>query len=155
MDLLEELTYGDEGKLYVNDALLTIAVWAAGVDKEYSPEETDRIVALALTNKMFRNEAETVKKRVFHFVNSISAGDRQVALDRAVHSLPTEMKETAFALAAEVIMADGVLPDDSAEVIRKLAVKLSVESGITAEIIKVMAIRNRTINRGTEVNPVR
>jgi hypothetical protein len=63
MDLLDELSYGDEGELYINDALLTIAVCAAGVDEEYSPEEADRIVALALANKMCRNEAEIVKKK--------------------------------------------------------------------------------------------
>jgi tellurite resistance protein len=145
MDLLEQLTYGDEGKLYINDALLTISVCAAGADEEYSPEETDRIVALTLANNMFRNEAETVKKRVFHLVNSISAGERQAALDRAVKSLPEEMKETAFAWAIDVITADGILPDENREFIWELAAKLSVGSEIAAEIIKVMAIRNRTI----------
>jgi hypothetical protein len=155
MDLLEQLTYDDEGKLFVNDALLTIAVCAAGVDQEYSPQETDRIVALALANKMFRNEIETVERRVFHLVNSIGAGDRQAALERAVKSLPEEMKETAFAWAVDMIMADGVLPHESGELIRELAEKLSVDSGIAAEIIKVMAIRNRTINRGAKVDSIK
>jgi hypothetical protein len=124
------------------------------VDQEYRPEETDRIVALALANKMFRNEIETVERRVFHLVNSIGAGDRQTALERAVKSLPEEMKETAFAWAVDVIMADGVLPDESGELIREIAEKLSVDSGIAAEIIKVMAIRNRTINSSAKVDPV-
>ena len=144
MDLLEQLTYDDEGKLFVNDALLTIAVCAAGVGEEYSPEETDRIVALALANNMFRNEIETVEKRVFHLVNSIGAGDRQAALERAVKSLPKEMKETAFAWAVDVITADGVLTDENREFISELAATLSIDSEIAAEIIKVMAIRNRT-----------
>jgi hypothetical protein len=155
VDLLENLTYGDEGKLYVNDALLAISVCAAEVDQKYSSEETDRIVALAVANKMFRNEIETIEKRVFHLVNSIGAGDRQAAIDRAVKSLPEEMKETAFAWAADVIMADGVLPDESAEFIRKLAAKLSVDSEIAAEIIKFMAIRNRIIDKGAKINLVK
>lgn len=143
MDLLEQLTYDDEGKLYVQDALVVIAVCAAKVDEEYSPEEADRIVALALANKMFRNEAETVKKRVFHLVHAIMVDDRQEAIDLAVKSLPEEMKETAFAWAVDVITADGVLPDESREFIWEMAAKLSIDSEIAAEIIKVMAIRNR------------
>ena len=46
MYLLENLTHGDEGKLYVQDALVAIAVCAAKVDEEYSPEKTDRIAAI-------------------------------------------------------------------------------------------------------------
>ena len=56
-----------------------------------------------------------------------------------------EMKETAFAWAVDVITADGILPDENREFIWELAEKLSVDSEIAAEIIKVMAIRNRTI----------
>ncbi|MGD8775749.1 MAG: tellurite resistance TerB family protein [Syntrophobacterales bacterium] len=152
MDLLDELAYGDGGKLYTNDALLTIAVCAAGVDEEYSSEETDRIFALAVANKMFRNEAETVERRVFHLINSISGGDRRAALDRAVKSLPEEMKETAFAWAIDVLMADGFLADESKEFVGQLAAKLSVDSEIASEIIKVMAIRNRTIDGGAKVD---
>ena len=155
MDLLAELAYGDEGKLYISDALLTISVLAGGVDEEYSSEETDRIVALALANKMFRNEAEKVKKRVFHLINSMSGGDRQAALDRAVNSLPEEMKETAFAWAADVIMADGDLPDESRVFIWDLAARLSVDSEIAAEIIKIMAIKNRTTAGDTKAELMR
>jgi hypothetical protein len=79
--------------------------------------------------------------------------DRHEAIDRAVESLPEELKETAFAWAADVIMADGVLPDESREFIWELAAKLSVGSEIAAEIIKVMAIRNRTIDEGAKVAP--
>ena len=81
MHLLENLTYGDEGKLYVQDALLVIAVCAAELDNETGTRETDRITALALANPMFSNDVEAIKSRIFRLVHSIAAGDRDEALE--------------------------------------------------------------------------
>ena len=50
------------------------------------------------------------------------------------------------------MVADGVLPDESREFIRELSEKLSVGIETAAEIIKVMAIRNRTLDRGAKVD---
>jgi tellurite resistance protein len=155
MDLMENLTYGEEGKLYVQDAILAIAVCAAELDDESSTEETDRITALALANPMFSNDAETIRKRTFRLIHSIAAGDREEALELALASLPGELKETAVSWAADVLMADGVLAPESKMFVEELARKLSVDSEITCEILEVMAIRNRTIDRGTKVELIR
>jgi hypothetical protein len=53
-------------------------------------------------------------------VNSIGVGDRQAALEPAAKLLPEEMKETAFARAADVIMADGLLPNENRDSSRSL-----------------------------------
>lgn len=87
---MDELAHGDEGQLYVNDALLTIAVCAAGVYEDYSAEETDHIVALALASLFFSKEIETVKKSVYRLVHSGSPENREKALDLAIASLPAD-----------------------------------------------------------------
>ena len=117
------------------------------MDEHYSSKEIERIVALALANKIFRNKPETIKKTVFRLVNSMRVSDRQEALDRAVTSLPEELKETALAWAGDVLMANEILPDESREFMTELATKLSVDSETTRKIIHMgYAIKNRTLD---------
>ena len=136
MYLLENLTHGDEGKLYVQDALVAIAVCAAKVDEEYSPEKTDRIAALALANPLFSKEIETVRKRVYRFVHSITPENREKALDLAMTSLPSDLKETAFAWAADMIVRNRGLTDAKKEFLDELATKLSIKRKVAARILK-------------------
>jgi hypothetical protein len=136
MYLLENVTHGDEGKLYVQDALVAIAVCAAKVDEEYSPEKTDRIAALALANPLFSKEIETVKKRVYHFVHSITPENREQALDLAMTSLPADLKETAFAWAADMIVRNRGLTDAKKEFLDELATQLSIKRKVAARILK-------------------
>jgi hypothetical protein len=140
MYLLENLTHGDEGKLYVQDALIAVAICAAQVDEEYSYEKTERIAALALANPMFSKEIETVKKRVLHLVHSITPENWEKAVDLAMTSLPAEFKETAFAWAADMIARNGGLTDTKKEFLDELATKLSIEREVAARIFKQVAV---------------
>jgi hypothetical protein len=140
MYLLDNLTYGDEGKLYVQDALVAIAVCAAKVDEDYSSEKTDRIAALAFANPMFSQEIETVKKRVYLLVHSITPENCEKALDLAVTSLPADLKETAFAWAADMIARNGGLTDAKKEFLDELATQLSIKRKVAARILKEVAV---------------
>jgi hypothetical protein len=144
MYLLDSLTYGDEGKLYVQDALIAIAVCASGLDEEYSSEETDRIVALALAHPLFSKEIGNIKKRVYHLVQSITHENRERALDLAIKSLPADLKETAFAWAADMVVRNRGLTDAKKGFLDELTTELSINREVAAKILKeVAAIRIR------------
>lgn len=140
MDLLDELAYGDEGKLYAQDALLAIAVCASEVYKEYDPALVQRIASLALTNPLFTTEIETVQKRVYRLVHSITPENRGRALELAVESLPVEFRETAFSWAAYMIVRNQGLTGANKGFLDDLATQLSVNSNAAAQIFKKVAI---------------
>lgn len=141
MDLLDELVYGDDGKLYAQDALLAIAVCASEVYKEYDPALVQRIASLALVNPLFKTEIETVQKRVYRLVHSITQENRDRALDLAMESLPVDSRETAFTWAAYMIARDQGLTDANKEFLDDLATQLSINRKTAAKIVKkVVAI---------------
>ena len=140
MDLLNEIAYGDEGKLYAQDALLAIAVCASGVYKEYDPEVVQRIASLALANPLFRTEVEAVQRRVYRLVHSITPENCEKALDLAVTSLPADLKETALAWAADMIARNGGLTDAKKEFLDELATQLSIKRKVAARILKEVAV---------------
>lgn len=140
MDLLNEIAYGDEGKLYAQDALLAIAVCASGVYKEYDPEVVQRIASLALANPLFRTEVEAVQRRVYRLVHSITPENRDKALELAIESLPADFTETAFTWSAYMVARNQGLMDTKKEFLDDLTTQLSINRETAAKIVEKVAI---------------
>lgn len=54
-----------------------------------------------------------------------------------------EDKETVFALALEVLLADGKLEKEEKSIIEILSNRLKIEAGMTSKIIEVIFLKNR------------
>ncbi len=54
-----------------------------------------------------------------------------------------EDKETLFALALEVLLADGTLEKEEKSLIEILSGKLNIDAGMTSKIIEVIFLKNR------------
>jgi hypothetical protein len=134
------------GKLFVEDALLTIGVCAAKLNGEASPQkDRNRITFLASGYPVFAGTTKNIEKRVNLIVNALTRGDQAEFIDLAVRSLPTTLKETAFAWAVDILVDDRVRVEEKEGFRRELATRLSLDEHVAAEIIHVKAIRNRTV----------
>ena len=152
------LGMGHRGTLLIQDALLTIAVCTAESVKKAGFDYIPGIVALALADPLFSDisdKIESLKKRVYHLVNAITVGNQDKFVDLAITSLPSELKEKAFAWAADVAIENGILTDEKNQFLETLAAKLSIDSDVAARIIEVSAIRKRTLwrDRANEKSP--
>jgi hypothetical protein len=152
MQPLDMLGMGHRGKLPIQDVLLTIAVCAAESGKKAGFGYIPGIVALALADPLFSDisdKIESLKKRVYHLVNAITVGNQDKFVDLAITSLPSELKEKAFAWAADVAIENGILTDEKKQFLEELAAKLSIDSDVAERIIDVLAIKKRTLRRDT------
>jgi hypothetical protein len=149
-----------DGKLFVQDALLTIGVCAARLNDPASSEEYgNRIASLAVGYSVFVGTSENIQKRINLIVNALTQGDKAEFIDLAVRSLPTKLKETAFAWPVDILVDDGVRVEEKEEFLHELATKLSLDEHVATEIIHVRAIRNMTVRTygyevGNETNVV-
>jgi D-ribose pyranose/furanose isomerase RbsD len=152
MEPLDMLGMGHRDKLPVQDALLTIAVCTAESGKKAGFSYIPSIVALAIADPLFSDisgKIESLKKRVYHLVNAITVGNQEKFVDLAITSLPSELKETAFAWAADVAIENGILANEKKQFLEALAAKLSIDSAVAERIIDVSAMGKRTLRRAT------
>jgi hypothetical protein len=141
-----DMLHTQDGKLFVQDALLTIGVCAAKLNGAARSEEYGkRIASLAEGYSVFAGTTANMQKRINLIVNALTRGDQAEFIDLAVRSLPTRLKETAFEWAVDILVDDGVRVEEKEEFLRELATKLSLDDLVAAEIIQVRAIRNRTV----------
>ena len=64
-------------------------------------------------------------------------------IDHAVEALPPELRETAFANACDIVLADGVVEDDEKEFLDKLQGKLDIPDDEAVTIVRVMVVKNK------------
>jgi hypothetical protein len=122
--------------LTIQEALTIIAVYAAQMDPKKCEDDVKRIVATAERFPEFVAKKESIFAFVNKFINSMQAIDSQKAVEIAADVLNTEMRKTAFKLAAEVALPDKVLTDKKKSVLDSLETKLSISSDYAKKTIE-------------------
>jgi hypothetical protein len=70
------------------------------------------------------------------FVNEMPMVGREKALEIAVEVLSPELRNTAFELAAEVVIKGNTLSDPKTKILEELVTKMSVEAQFAATVIE-------------------
>ncbi|HKJ34823.1 MAG TPA: hypothetical protein VKA34_23565 [Balneolales bacterium] len=122
--------------LTIQEALTIIAVYAAQMDPKKCQDDVKRIVVTAERLPEFVAKKESISSFVNKFINSMQAIDSQKAVEIAADVLTTEMRKTAFKLAAEVALPDKVLTDKKKSVLDSLESKLSISSEFAQKTIE-------------------
>ena len=122
--------------LTIQEALTIIAVYAAQMDPKNCADDVKRIVATAERLPEFVAKKESIFSFLNKFTNSMQAIDSQKAVEIAANGLTTELRKTAFKLAAEVALPDMVLTDKKKLVLDRLETKLSISSDYAKKTIE-------------------
>jgi hypothetical protein len=125
--------------LTIQEALTIIAVYAAQMDPKKCEDDVKRIVATAERFPEFVAKKESIFSFVNKFINSMQAIDSQKAVEIAANGLTTELRKTAFKLAAEVALPDKVLTDKKKSVLDSLETKLSISSEFAQKTLKSLS----------------
>jgi hypothetical protein len=73
----------------------------------------------------------------------LKRGGPDKLLEKVVPVLPPELRETAFANACDIVLADGVVEDAEKEFINKLMAQLGIAGDRALTIVDVMIVKNR------------
>jgi tellurite resistance protein len=93
---------------------------------------------------MYRSYPNDVMQRMFDKLLGILRREGMNSLfDSAKDSLPYELRESAFAVATDLILADGVVADEEQEFLNDLYQALSLDAEVATRIVEVMMIKNR------------
>jgi tellurite resistance protein len=126
------------------EAFLAIALATSAADGEIIEEEAKGIFAYLLQMRMFDGYDEDQMSDIFNKLVKVLEDDGVGGLVAiAKSSLPDELRETAFACAVDVALADGVIEDGEKALLEELQQVLDVSDEIGHQILQVMMIKNR------------
>ncbi len=143
MGLFDKLRGSSTVTFNPQQALMTIVVAAVKADGHVSDDEIRRIRSLCALNPLFSTNSTEQDNVVLRFADNTThqLGEQAVAL--AAAALPPALRETAFAYACDMVLADGIVTTDEEHTIIDLAKTLGVSEELAHAIVTTTLVRNR------------
>ena len=127
-------------------AIMTIVIAAVKADGEVSGEEIGRLRSMCARSPVFVSNSKEEDDAVISFADNVTTQLKADAIVKAAAALKQDLRETAFAFACEVILADGVVGEDEDTFISMLAEKLEIAEEIGRAVVTATIIRMRGLD---------
>jgi tellurite resistance protein len=126
------------------EAFLGIALATSAADETINESEAKGIFAYLLQMRMFNGYTDSQMSDMFEKLLKVLENEGVGGLVAiAKSSLPDDLRETAFACAVDIALADGVVEDSEKALLEELQQVLDVSDDIGGKIIEAMMIKNR------------
>ena len=126
------------------EAFAAITLVAVAADGYTADSEIRAIGATLSRMQLFRSYPGDVMGKMFdRLMNLLQRQGANALLNAAVASLPHDLQETAFAVAADIVLADGDVTEEEEGLLNQLYSALGLSEETALKIIDVMVIKNR------------
>ncbi len=134
---------GVQNALSQAEAFIAIALIAVAPDGNPSQKQASDIYqALSNLKVLNRHSKDEIQSMVDELSGIIRHEGVNSLFDAAKDSMQEDLRETAFAIATDLVLADGILTEEE-DFLTELYQALRIRSEIGQKIIEVMFIKNR------------
>lgn len=127
-----------------HEAFAGLLVCASACDGHIADEEVQSLFTMLLRMKMYQRYTDknwsTLMNRLLGLLKRRGVDE---LMDKAAEALPSELRQTVFANACDIVLADGVVEDDEKEFLDKLQVRLAIPADDALNIVHVMVVKNK------------
>ncbi|AVH62696.1 tellurite resistance TerB family protein [Nostoc sp. 'Peltigera membranacea cyanobiont' N6] len=126
------------------EAFAVIVLMATASDGYLSVEQANSITFVLSRMKLFKSYPHEMMDRLFDKILAILQGDGFNALfNAAKDSLSQDLREAAFAVATDFVLAEGIVAEEEKNFLNDLYQALDVSSERAMQIVQVILIKNR------------
>jgi tellurite resistance protein len=132
-------------KMTVDQALIAVFIGAMNANQHVAREELARAHHLIWSTRRFRRKSgETVGRLIQRMKRLLEdADDQGTVLEPAARAIPSGMRRSAFAVVADLLLADGRIDARERRFLRRLAASLKIPAAAAANVVDVMLLKNR------------
>jgi hypothetical protein len=128
----------------VPEAVAALLVASVAVDGAVSVEEANRIGGLIGTSNILRRAGNgSMSSLADRAIGLLTEYGLPAILTGCAKVIPTDLRPTVFALAADLTLTDGRMNDREKAFIDELQVVLRIDDATAAKIVDVLLIKNR------------
>ncbi len=146
MGLFDSLFGGVEAstKLTSQEAFAGVLMAASACDGHIAEDEVRGLITTLIRMKLYQRFTD---KQYNQMLNKLYGAVKKRGVDSLVDAcadaLPEALRDTAFANACDIVLADGVLEPDERQFINQLQGKLKVDKQKAVEIVEIMIVKNK------------
>ncbi|MDB9520053.1 tellurite resistance TerB family protein [Roseofilum reptotaenium CS-1145] len=122
-------------------AIMLLVVAADG----YLADDEVRLLNTTLSRmRLFRSYSDDVMRRMFDSLcGTLRRDGGNVLFDAAIATLPHDLYDTTFAIATDLVLADGQVSDEEEDLLGSLCRALELPDTLVNQIIQIMMIKNK------------
>ena len=146
MGLFDKVFGKESGAVKLNEpeAFAAVAVAAIASDGNISPEEVQHTVANLSTLQLFRGyNIRDLGKTLDKVADLLRRRGPAPLIEAVKVTLSQEHLETAFFIAADLVLADGVVEAEEKKFLEELQRTLQIDDATALKIVDVVIIKNR------------
>lgn len=134
---------GVQNALTQAEAFAVIALIAVAPDGNLAQKQADDIYRTLSNSKVLNRQAKDEMQSMLDELSGVIRHEGVNSLfDAAKDSMQEDLRESAFAIATDLVLADGILTEEK-DFLTELYQALRISSEIGQKIIEVMTIKNR------------
>jgi tellurite resistance protein len=117
---------------------------AVAADGTISQEEALSVMTVLSRMKLYQGTNQNqMKSMLDRTVNTLKSQGPAPLIAAAKETLPADMRDTAFAVAADLVLADGVVADTEKKFLEDMQKAMGVADDVALKITEVLVIKNR------------
>ena len=139
--------FGEKGnarELTKQEAFAGILLGASACDGHIADEEVKGLFTITERMRMFENVSPNKWNSMMDVLHKYLKKEGALKLvDRCAEALPEGLRQTAFANACDIVLADGTVEDEEKEFLDYLQKTLELDGDTALNIVEVMIIKNK------------
>ena len=129
--------------LDADDVFIALLIAAMDASGHVSAEEAARAHNIIWSTRRFRHRSgERVGRKIERMKSLIETHGASAVLETSVRQIPARQRPAAFAIAADLTLADGRMERSEARFLRGLAAELKLKKDVADDILRVIRIKN-------------
>ena len=130
-------------RLKVDEALIALFIGAMDANDHVAREELARAHHLIWSTKHFRRKSgEAVGRLIDRMKRLLEQHEPAAVMEAAARGIPSKLRSSAFALVADLVLADGRIDARERKFLHRLAVDFNIRARAASQIIEAMLVKN-------------
>jgi len=129
--------------LDLDEALIALFIGAMDANHHVAREELARAHHLIWATKRFRRKSgETVGRLIGRMKRLLEEQEPSVAMEAAARAVPMKLRPAAFAIVADLLLADGKIDARERKFLQRLAVNFNIRARVASQVVEAMLLKN-------------
>ena len=130
-------------RLEPDEALIALFIGAMDANGHVAREELARAHHLIWSTKRFRRKSgETVGRLIDRMKSLLEERETSVVMEAAARAIPAKLRPSAFAIVADLLLADGKVDAPERKFLRRLAADFNIQARVANHVIEAMLVKN-------------
>lgn len=126
------------------EAFAGILMATVAADGHISEDEVRSFNAIANRVQLFKAQSgDEFSAMIDKLMGLLQKHGQSFLIEKSAEALPSDLRETVFATATDLVLADGSVEEEEKKLLERLQVSLKVSDELAVKIIEVLQIKNR------------